>query len=101
MEQVFGPIVGIQSVREVKEVEKLINQSKYCLRSSVYSRDQTTIDYLERELNVGTVCFNQVPLFPEPTLPVSGRYRNAKLLQGSKHCFKAFANLKSVNLIRL
>jgi len=48
MEQIFGPVVGIQSVDSFEEATKIINSSKYGLESMVFSKDDKCIDFMAR-----------------------------------------------------
>lgn len=43
--QIFGPVVGIQSVKNSVEAQKIINSSKYCLESYVFTREEKSISY--------------------------------------------------------
>ena len=98
MEQSFGPLVGIQTVDSPGEAAKIINSQKYALESYVFTSQDETISQLSKSLEVGTVTFNDVPLYYDDVLPVSGRRRNAKMLKSSKHVFKKYARYKSLNI---
>ena len=82
------------------EARKIINSSRYGLEACVFTESEDTIGYLSRNLNVGTVNFNHVPLVSDDMLPVSGRNRCAKVLKGSKHCFGSYSKFKSINIHR-
>ena len=83
MKQTFGPVVGIQPVDSPGEAAKIINSQRYSLESYLFSTDPMTIDQLGVSLNVGTVHVNDVPLFCDDYLPVTGRNRNCKSMKGS------------------
>ena len=81
------------------EAAKIINSVKYGLESFVFTKDRATIDHLSGSLQVGLVHFNDVPLFPEELLPISGRKRSGKVLKGSsRHVFRKYAKFKSLNI---
>lgn len=98
MEQSFGPLVGIQTVDSPGEASKIINSQKYALESFIFTNNNDSISQLSQSLDVGTVTFNDVPLYFDNYLPVSGRKRNAKMLKSSKHVFKKYSRFKSINI---
>jgi acyl-CoA reductase-like NAD-dependent aldehyde dehydrogenase len=46
IDQVFGPVVGIQAVDDMVEAQKIINASKYGLEACVFTQDEATIAYM-------------------------------------------------------
>ena len=54
----FGPIIGIQKVKGDDEALTLMNDSKYGLTASVYTRDQSRAEKILSQVNAGTAYWN-------------------------------------------
>jgi acyl-CoA reductase-like NAD-dependent aldehyde dehydrogenase len=71
-EESFGPIVGIQKVKNKEQAIKQINSSEYGLTASIYTKDKNlALDFLQC-LDVGTVYWNACDRV-SPYVPWSGR----------------------------
>jgi len=77
---------------------ELINSSKYGIGSSIFTRNQQTIDFFCQKLKVGVVNVNQCPRMQDHYLPVTGRKVCQKILYNSRHAFDNFTKLKSLNI---
>jgi len=97
-EQFFGPIVTFQEVEDEKQALELINSSKYGIGSSIFTRNQQSIDFFAQKLKVGVVNVNQCPRMQDHYLPVTGRKVCSKILYNSRHAFDNFTKLKSLNI---
>jgi acyl-CoA reductase-like NAD-dependent aldehyde dehydrogenase len=71
-EESFGPIVGIQEVRDDSEATALMNDTEYGLTAAVYSRDRSRAERILAEVNAGSAYWNCCDRV-SPRLPWSGR----------------------------
>jgi acyl-CoA reductase-like NAD-dependent aldehyde dehydrogenase len=71
-EESFGPIVGIQKVKDDAEAIQLIQDSEYGLTAAVYSSSFDRAEAVMKQLNTGTVYWNCCDRV-SASLPWSGR----------------------------
>lgn len=71
-EESFGPIIGIQSVKDDEEALHLMNDTSYGLTASVYTQDAERAQRILENVNAGTVYWNCCDRV-SPRLPWSGR----------------------------
>jgi len=71
-EETFGPVIGIQSVKDDAEAIKLMNDTAYGLTASVYSRSQERALGILRQVSSGTAYWNCCDRV-SPRVPWSGR----------------------------
>ncbi len=70
-EESFGPVVGIQKVRDDDEALALMNDSDFGLTAAIFSRDETTALALADRLDTGTVFLNRCD-YLDPALAWTG-----------------------------
>ena len=70
-EETFGPVMPIIKVKNDIEAIRLINDSKYGLTSSIWSRNLPRSSIIAEELNTGTVFVNRCD-YLDPSLPWCG-----------------------------
>lgn len=58
MEESFGPIVGIQKVKDDAEAIALMQDTEYGLTAAVYGIDKERAENIMRQMRTGTVYFN-------------------------------------------
>jgi acyl-CoA reductase-like NAD-dependent aldehyde dehydrogenase len=68
----FGPIIGIQKVKDDAEAVRLMNDTEYGLTAGVYTKDENAAESLLAEVNAGSVYWNCCDRV-SPRLPWSGR----------------------------
>ncbi len=71
-EESFGPIIGIQRVKDDAEAVRLMNDTEYGLTAGVYTRDQAKAEAILAEINSGSVYWNCCDRV-SPRLPWTGR----------------------------
>jgi acyl-CoA reductase-like NAD-dependent aldehyde dehydrogenase len=71
-EESFGPIIGIQKVKNDEEAINLMNDTFYGLTSGVYTKSKDRAEKLLSKVNSGTVYWNACDRV-SPYLPWSGR----------------------------
>ena len=57
-EETFGPVIGIHKVADDAEALRLMNDTRYGLTASVFTKDQDIASGLMDKLQAGTVYWN-------------------------------------------
>ena len=57
-EETFGPVIGIHKVSDDSEALRLMNDTRYGLTASVFTKDQDIASGLMDKLQAGTVYWN-------------------------------------------
>jgi acyl-CoA reductase-like NAD-dependent aldehyde dehydrogenase len=70
-EESFGPLLPVLAVGGDDEALRLMNESRYGLTASVWTRDRERAERLARDLQVGTVYQNRCD-YLDPALPWTG-----------------------------
>jgi acyl-CoA reductase-like NAD-dependent aldehyde dehydrogenase len=71
-EESFGPIIGIQEVRDDEEAVRLMNDTDYGLTAAVYSLDRARAERILSQVNAGSAYWNCCDRV-SPRLPWTGR----------------------------
>ncbi|MBW0106320.1 aldehyde dehydrogenase family protein [Pseudonocardia sp. KRD291] len=71
-EEIFAPVVGIRSVPDVDAAFELVDESRYGLHASVFTRSLATAFRAIETLDVGGVIVNEVPGFRSDVMPYGG-----------------------------
>ncbi|RSM68294.1 aldehyde dehydrogenase [Kibdelosporangium aridum] len=71
-DEIFGPVVCLRTVSTVEEAFDVVNDSRYGLNASVFTRSLATAHKAIDTLEVGTVVVNEVPGFRSDTMPYGG-----------------------------
>lgn len=58
-EESFGPVVGLMKVKDDAEAVRLMNDSRYGLTASIWTRDVEAVRAIDAELDTGTVFMNR------------------------------------------
>jgi acyl-CoA reductase-like NAD-dependent aldehyde dehydrogenase len=93
-EESFGPIIGIQEVKDTQEALSLMNDTIYGLTASIYTESFLEFESMASSLNSGTVyhnCCDRV----SASLPWSGRKKSGIGCTLSEEGIKAFVQPKS------
>ncbi len=96
-EESFGPIIGIQKVKDDEEAAKWMADTSYGLTAAVFSEDQERALRLLEGLNVGTVYWNCCDRV-SPNLPWSGRKNSGVGSTLSYQGIRAFTQPKAYQL---
>ncbi len=70
-EESFGPVVGIMPVADDEEATRLMNDSRYGLTASVWTRDMGAAEAIGARLETGTVFMNRCD-YLDPALTWTG-----------------------------
>ena len=93
----FGPIIGIQKVRNDDEALTLMNDTRYGLTAGVFTRDAERARSLLAQVNAGTVYWNCCDRV-SPRLPWSGHGDSGMGLTLSTYGIQAFTRPRAWHL---
>ncbi|MDN3689987.1 aldehyde dehydrogenase family protein [Cyclobacterium jeungdonense] len=96
-EESFGPIIGIQSVKNDAEAVSLMNDTTYGLTAAVFSTDKERAMNVLDQLSTGTVYWNCCDRV-SPNLPWTGRKNSGLGVTLSYQGIRAFTQPKAYHL---
>jgi acyl-CoA reductase-like NAD-dependent aldehyde dehydrogenase len=98
-EETFGPLLPVRAVESDEEAVARMNDSRYGLTASVWTRDAARADRLARDLVAGTVYQNRCD-YLDPELPWTGVKESGIGSTLSRYGFFGLTRRKSVHLRR-
>ncbi len=96
-EESFGPVIGIQKVKNDDEAVALMNDTRYGLTAGVYTRDEARARELLAQVNAGSVYWNCCDRV-SPRLPWSGVSDSGMGLTLSRYGIQAFTRTNAWHL---
>ena len=98
-EESFGPLIGIQRVKNDDEAISLMKDTEYGLTASVYTQNKERAEKIMDSMNTGTVYWNCCDRV-SPNLPWSGRHKSGLGATLSYHGIRAFVQPKAYHFIQ-
>jgi acyl-CoA reductase-like NAD-dependent aldehyde dehydrogenase len=96
-EETFGPVVGIMQVSGDEEAVRLMNDSRYGLTASIWTRDLEAAERLAPEVEAGTVFANRCD-YLDPLLAWTGAKQSGRGASLGRFGFEAVTRPKSLHL---
>ena len=96
-EETFGPIVGIQAVRDDEEAVRLMNDSRYGLTASIWTADAAAALNIGERVETGTWFMNRCD-YLDPALAWTGVKDSGRGCTLSRLGIEAFTRPKSFHL---
>jgi acyl-CoA reductase-like NAD-dependent aldehyde dehydrogenase len=96
-EESFGPVVVVERVEDDAEAVRRVNDSRYGLSASLWTRSEARAVALGRQLAAGTVFMNRCD-YLDPALPWVGWKESGLGLSLSRHGLLALTRPKSFHL---
>jgi acyl-CoA reductase-like NAD-dependent aldehyde dehydrogenase len=97
VEETFGPVMPIMSVKDSEEGLRLANDSIYGLNSSVWTSDQQLAISIANRLEAGNVCINDcIVSYAIPGLPFGGVKQSGIGRVHGPEGLREFSSVKSV-----
>lgn len=95
-QEVFAPIVIVNSFRKMEEAIERVNQSRYGLQAGVYTNNIQTALFAADELHVGGVIINDIPTFRVDHMPYGGVKESGIGREGIKYAIEEMTEMKLV-----
>ena len=92
-EEIFGPVLAIQTFRTIDEVIEKANNTPYGLSAGVWTEKGSKIFKLTQELNAGVVWANTYNKF-DPSSPFGGFKESGFGREGGLHGLKSYLKMK-------
>lgn len=96
-EEVFAPVVHVNSFSDFSEAINMVNESKYGLQAGVFTKDVNKAFKATRELYVGGVMVNDIPTFRVDNMPYGGVKMSGMGREGIKYAVEEMTELKFVS----
>ena len=93
-EEIFGPVLTIQTFETVEEAVELANDTPYGLAAAVWTTDLSTAHLTARAIRAGTVwvnCFDD----SDVTVPFGGYKQSGMGRDKSLHALEKYTELKT------
>lgn len=87
-EEVFGPVVTLNSFKTFKEAVVLINDTAFGLQAGVFTNDIRESDYAFNNIETGGVILNDVPTFRADHMPYGGVKDSGLGREGVKYAIR-------------
>ena len=88
-EEIFGPVLAIQTFRTIDEVIEKANNTPYGLSAGVWTQKGSKIFHLTQKLNAGVIWANSFNKF-DPTSPFGGYKESGFGREGGMHGLKPY-----------
>lgn len=95
-QEVFAPIVTVNSVKTMDEAIDRVNESRYGLQAGIYTNDIFTALKATEELHVGGVMVNDIPTFRVDHMPYGGVKESGAGREGIKYAIEEMTEMKLV-----
>ena len=96
--EVFGPIISFITVNDMGEAVTIINQSRFGLQASVFTKDEGSGIAFAKQLNVGTVQINGSPQRGPDHFPFLGVKSSGLGVQGVRYSLESMSRLRPIVL---
>ena len=93
-EEVFGPVVCINSYATINEAIQEVNDSKFGLQAAIFTNDHQVIEQCYSELEVGAVILNRATSFRTDQMPYGGIKDSGFGREGIKYAMQDFLEPK-------
>jgi acyl-CoA reductase-like NAD-dependent aldehyde dehydrogenase len=84
-EEVFGPVVAVQTYTAIDEALSLANDSRYGLQAALFTNDLALALRAARELDFGGVLVNEVPTYRADQMPYGGVRDSGNTREGPRY----------------
>ena len=92
-EEIFGPVLAIQTFRTIDEVIEKANNTPYGLSAGVWTQKGSKLFYLTQKLNAGVIWGNTFNKF-DPTSPFGGYKESGFGREGGLHGLKPYVKFE-------
>lgn len=93
-EEVFGPVVTLESYESFEEAIAEVNSGPYGLQAGVFTRDISRAFYAFERLDVGGVIVNDIPTYRADNMPYGGVKMSGFGREGVRYAIEEMTELK-------
>jgi acyl-CoA reductase-like NAD-dependent aldehyde dehydrogenase len=93
-EEVFGPVLVLERARDLDDAIRRVNDSPYGLQAGIFTRDVAALMKAFRELSVGAVLHDDVPIFRVDHMPYGGSKRSGIGREGPRYAIEEMTELR-------
>jgi acyl-CoA reductase-like NAD-dependent aldehyde dehydrogenase len=83
--EVFGPVVGVQTYRDLDDAFDLANDTRYGLQAAIFTADLGAAMRAAQTLDFGGVLVNEVPTFRADQMPYGGLRDSGNTREGPRY----------------
>ena len=94
-EEIFGPVLAVQTFRTVAEVIKKANNTPYGLSAGIWTDKGSKIFNMTSQMNAGVIWANTYNKF-DPTSPFGGYKESGFGREGGRHGLEPYLKLNQV-----
>ncbi|MBV8979775.1 MAG: aldehyde dehydrogenase family protein [Acidimicrobiia bacterium] len=95
-EEVFGPVVGIQTYREIDDALALANDTDYGLQAGIFTNNLDHALAAARTLEFGGVTVNEVPTWRADQMPYGGVKASGNTREGPPYSVREMTDFRLV-----
>ena len=93
-EEIFGPVALLEPYKNFEEALQRLNESRYGLQASLFTRDADRIDRAFRTLDVGGLIVNDFPNFRTDNFPYGGMKDSGLGREGVRYAMDEMSEIK-------
>lgn len=97
-EEAFAPLVVVNRFSRFEEAVEAVNDSKYGLQGSIFTRDLKTALEAARRLEVGGIMVNEVPTFRADLMPYGGVKGSGLGREGPRFAIEEMTEIRAVGI---
>ena len=87
-DEVFGPVVAVQTYRDLDDALRLSNDTKYGLQAAIYTKNLDAALAAARTLDFGAVLINEVPTWRADQMPYGGLRDSGNTREGPAYAVR-------------
>jgi acyl-CoA reductase-like NAD-dependent aldehyde dehydrogenase len=95
-EEVFGPVVGVQTYHDLDEALRLANDTDYGLQAGIFTKDLDHALAAARSLEFGGVLVNEVPTWRADQMPYGGVKASGNTKEGPAYAVREMTEQRLV-----
>lgn len=96
--EVFGPVVTVNSFKDLDEAIDEVNNSRYGLQAGIFTDHLQRALYATKKLHVGGVLVNDVPTFRVDLMPYGGVKESGYGREGVKYAIQEMTEMKLISI---
>jgi acyl-CoA reductase-like NAD-dependent aldehyde dehydrogenase len=97
-QEVFGPVVAVQTYADVDDAFRLANETRYGLQAAIFTRDLPVALRAAHELDFGGVLVNEVPTWRADQMPYGGVRDSGNTREGPHYAVHEMTEAKLIVL---